>query len=120
MNSIEKRLTLTHFFDNPQIAAAAGYDFNIIDCMSFAANRLSEKGLKREIITDFGRTEIADWRGIVVSLLSLTIVCLWPFFYPVIGALTYWQCKQSVKRYRFSSDVAVKRNINSWLLSLKG
>lgn len=119
MDIIDRHLTLAHFFDNHHIAAAAGYDFNIIDCMSFAAIRLSEKGVKREILVDLGRTEVADWRGIVVSLLSLAITCLWPFFYQIMGAMTYWQCRQSVKRYRFSSDVTVKRNINRWLLSLK-
>lgn len=119
MEIIKKTLTLEHFFDNPQIAAAAGYDFNIVDCMSFAANRMSGTGVKWEILTDLGHTEIADWRGILLSLASLIIATLWPFFYPIMGVLTYWHCKKSVRKYRFSTDITVKRNINRWLMSLK-
>nr|WP_244426770.1 hypothetical protein [Escherichia coli] len=31
-------MTLKHFLDRPLWAAAAGYDFNYMDCMSYTAN----------------------------------------------------------------------------------
>lgn len=109
-------LTLKHFFDRPTWAAAAGYDFNFIDCMSEAINRLAiTKGVV-SLIKEIPDIELrsAAW-ALPLSLACILIAMLWPFLYPILAIHTYVKCKFYAKKYRTQKPERVATNIAVWL-----
>ncbi len=108
-------LTLKHFFDRPTWAAAAGYNFNIIDCMSEAANRIAVfKGIWG-LICETPDIELRHIWILPLNFAACMLALLWPFIYPVFGLVTYFKCKRVAKKYRTEMTEVARQNIDEWL-----
>ena len=108
-------LTLKHFFDRPSWAAAAGYNFNIIDCMSEAANRID---VFKEIWGLICETPDIELRRIWVLPFNLAVcllALLWPFIYPFFGLAMYFKCKRVARKYKKGMPDIVRNNLDGWL-----
>lgn len=108
-------ITLKHFFDRPTWAAVAGYDFNIIDCMAEAANRIPIFRTIAELLKDIPNIELRGIWELPLNLVLCAMLLLWPILYPVLGLVTYTRCKISIAKYRKNPSAIVKRNIVNWL-----
>ncbi len=69
-------MTFKHFLDRPLWAAAAGYDFNYMDCMSYAANAYDHSFIlllnSLKILPETEVGELHLWMfGFIVSLVGI-------------------------------------------------
>lgn len=111
-------LTLKHFFDRPTWAAA-GYEFNFIDCMSEAANRVDIfKGIFG-VIKEIPDIELREIWKLPFSVFVCILAILWPFIYPLVAIRTYFSCKRVAKQYRDGMPEIVKNNISVWIRDFK-
>ncbi|HHL2824745.1 TPA: hypothetical protein ACQ431_002974 [Citrobacter murliniae] len=112
-------LTFKHFIDRPTWAAAAGYDFNFLDCMSFMAIQYDRVfGALLDVCDDFFSTELRELPLIVlVVLAAISGVIVWPFIFWIVAVPLWVKCKRMRNKYQFGSsmnDIA-KNNIEVWL-----
>lgn len=109
-------LTLKHFFDNPRFAAAAGYDFNIIDCISFTASRIDLVYMVIEETIDFLESEIFRiWYLLPRLMVVYVIAVAYPFTFWILGLFVYAACRRSRKKYLNSTNPQVISDLNLWL-----
>jgi len=110
-------LTLKHFFDRPTWAAVAGYNFNIIDCMSEAANRINISQAMWALLCEIPDIEVREIWKVPFNLIVCVIALFWVFIYPFAGLAMYFRCKRAVKKYPLRSEwpPIVEKNISGWL-----
>ncbi|WP_447874443.1 hypothetical protein [Serratia fonticola] len=109
-------LTFKHFCDRPSWAAAAGYDFNIIDCISAAAVGVNIKGGLGDIIADIPYIELREaWWRLPLSLILIAGFITWPLTFWLVGLASYFKCRRSRKEYRDPKSEIVQANLRNWL-----
>lgn len=108
-------LTLKHFFDRPTWAAAAGYNFNVIDCMSEAANRIDIFRGIWGLICEMPDIELRHIWMLPFNLFVCALALFWPFIYPVFGLILYFKCKRTARKYQKEMPDIVRNNIDGWL-----
>ncbi|WP_424121933.1 hypothetical protein [Rouxiella badensis] len=109
------RLTFSHFNDRPSWAAAAGYNFNIIDCLSFAARRYGLSEIL-DLLEDTGDIEIRSvlWK-LPINFVAICILVFWPLIYWVNGLALYVVCIKNRRKYRNYKSERVQINLRNWL-----
>ncbi|CFQ96826.1 hypothetical protein [Yersinia frederiksenii] len=111
-------LTLKHFLDRPTWAAAAGYDFNIIDCMSCAAARYGDIwSTLRDHILDFPDIEVREVPlSMLIMLAGLFGIVVYPFIFWIFGIFYYIRCrKHRAKYFGQPQPEIVQINLRNWL-----
>lgn len=109
-------VTLRHFVDRPVLAAAAGYDFNFIDCMAYTAHQYAfcMKSYNWFFWLD---TEIRELPLTAIKLLAMLFVTVTtPFIYPAYSVIVYFICK---KYQKVKHTEIIDRNITGWLMRFK-
>jgi hypothetical protein len=111
-------LTLKHFLDKPTWAAAAGYDFNYLDCLSFTAGLYRNiPQAARNVFKNFLDTTIAELPFVLMALIfALLGLVFWPLVFWIPAILVWWNCKKVSKKYRSGIDVdpRVLTMLNNW------
>lgn len=108
-------LTLKHFFDRPSWAAAAGYDFNFIDCMSEAANRINVFQGICQMVADIPHLELREaWYGLPLRIVLIPVALSWPLIFWVFAIHTYLKCKRARNEWLGTNDPVVINNIEVW------
>lgn len=112
-------LTLKHFLDRPKWAAAAGYEFNYIDCMAFTAARYDTFfSLFLDVIYEFPSTEVSElplWLARFIA--TVAGIVIWPFIFSIIAFPVWMSCRKYRKKYHFGTgmnDIA-RKNLSNWL-----
>lgn len=108
-------LTFKHFMDRPSWAAAAGYDFNIIDCLSYSAKRFGCTDVM-DLLEDTGDIELRQviWK-LPVNILAMCILIAWPFVFWLQGILIYIRCRIVKKKYGgMNHPERVQINLRNW------
>ncbi|PHM68835.1 hypothetical protein [Xenorhabdus kozodoii] len=106
-------ITFKHFLDRPLWAAVAGYDFNIIDCLSVAACRCFS--IPVNIWDELLDLEIRQiFSAIIVAAAGLFCVFIYPLIFWVFGIGLYFNCKRYVKKYKTDKPQIVIDNLNKW------
>lgn len=108
-------LTFKHFKDRPSWAAADGYDFNIIDCMSEAAGRINIwRGIVDVIleVPDFQLREA--WYRLPISLVAVVIALVWPLIFWIVGLGSYVKCIRNRRKYLNTKSEIVLNNLAVW------
>lgn len=109
-------VTLRHFIDRPIYAAAAGYDFNLFDCMAFTAHTYV-KFLKDSKWFFWLDTEIRELPFTAITLFTMIFIAVTtPFIYPIYGVATYVMCRRIQK---VQHTEIIDRNITGWLMRFK-
>lgn len=109
-------LTFKHFMDRPSWAAAAGYDFNIIDCMSYAANWPNVASGCWELVADIPNIELRDaWWALPLTLLVFVIAIFYPLYFWVFGFAVWVKCHSHRRKYRYIKSERVRINLRNWL-----
>ncbi|HDL7449381.1 TPA: hypothetical protein PXN62_003033 [Yersinia enterocolitica] len=111
-------LTLKHFLDRPTWAAAAGYDFNIIDCMSYAAARYGDIwSTLCDHILDFPDIEVREAPlSILIMLAGLFGIVVYPFIFWIFGIALNVRCRRDrAKYYGQPQEETVQVNLRNWL-----
>ncbi|WP_050157007.1 hypothetical protein, partial [Yersinia enterocolitica] len=106
------------FLDRPTWAAAAGYDFNIIDCMSYAAARYGDIwSTLRDHILDFPDIEVREVPlSILIMFAGLFGVVVYPFIFWIFGIFHYIRCrKHRAKYFGQPQPEIVQANLRNWL-----
>lgn len=111
-------LTLKHFIDRPSWAAAAGYDFNYMDCMSFTATLydLAFSSLWNSA-RDFPYTEVRELPFVLVTVISAVIsIFVWPLIFWIAAFPVWLYCRLMRRRYQFGGHMTetAKNNIEVW------
>ncbi|NIH21833.1 hypothetical protein HBM99_13775 [Providencia heimbachae] len=105
-------VTLKHFLHRPCWAAAAGYDFNFIDCMAYTVNAYSEYMKTRDWLFWLD-SEIRELPMTLLMLFFMLFIALsTPFLYPFYSIATYINCKRSRKD---EITEIVDTNLSVWL-----
>lgn len=112
-------ITFKHFINRPTWAAAAGYDFNFLDCMSFMAIQYDRVfGALLNVCDDFFSTEVREFPLIILVILAAICgVLVWTFIFWIVAVPLWVKCKMMRNKYQFGNsmnDVA-KNNIEVWL-----
>lgn len=111
-------LTFRHFVDRPTWAAAAGYDFNFFDCMSYMAIKYDRifHAIQR-VFDDFWSTELREFPLLLsVFVLAVIGVVAWPFIFWMAAIPLWVKCRWMRKHYVYGTrmnDIATN-NIARW------
>lgn len=112
-------LTLKHFFDNPTWAAAAGYDFNYLDCMSFAADKYSDVIHSLiDVLKAFPETEVRELPFVLVVLTAaIAGVVVWPLIFWLAAFPLWLRCKQHRRKYHYGTEMndTARNNLALWI-----
>lgn len=111
-------LTLRHFIDRPTWAAAAGYEFNYLDCMAYTADfyGLTFSAL-RNAGSDFLDTSVRDLPIVLVAVISaLCGVFVWPLIFWLVAIPIWMKCKSMRRRYHFGDAMTeiARGNLEQW------
>lgn len=109
-------ITFNHFMDNPSWAAAAGYDFNFIDCISASAQCTFNIGsnLKDDIL-DLPDTEVRDLPAFIIKMtIGLFLLAAMVFCYPIFAIAIHIRCKSMRKKYKDDFSEIVSHNLRVW------
>lgn len=109
------RLTFEHFCDRPSWAAAAGYEFNIIDCMSEAAGRIDIfQGIKEQVrnIPDIELRSVL-WE-LPLTIIAIPLALIWPLVFWFVGIASYIKCSRWRRKYLNSDNETVQVNLRNW------
>lgn len=112
-------LTLKHFMDRPTWAAAAGYQFNYLDCMAHTANLYGNVFLAlRQACIGFPDTEVRELPLVMIVLvIAIAGIIVWPLIFWIVAIQVWLKCRRMRQRYHLSdgmTDVA-KNNLAVWL-----
>lgn len=109
-------ITFKHFLDRPSWAAAAGYDFNIIDSMSYAAQWPNICSGCWDVMADIPGIELGEaWWKLPLSLLIVIIAVLYPMFFWAFGLAVWIKCRRHREKYLKSTDEREQMRLNNWL-----
>ncbi|HFZ1111772.1 hypothetical protein [Citrobacter koseri] len=107
-------LTLKHFIDRPTWAAAAGYNFNYLDCMAYTADlyRLIFSAL-RDVFRDFLSTEVREI-PLMLAVITAAIsgVFVWPFIFWIVAIPVWLKCRRMRSSYQFGGAMTETAEIN--------
>lgn len=108
-------LMFEHFCDRPTWAAAAGYEFNIIDCLSYSAVTVDMSDIK-DLLIEIPDIELRSllW-DLPLKLLTLTAIITWPLTFWIAGLMIYIRCRKHRRKYAGSENERVQINIRNWL-----
>ncbi|MEH4988132.1 hypothetical protein PO461_11940 [Enterobacter asburiae] len=100
-------LTLRHFIDRPTWAAAAGYDFNFLDCMAYTADLYClVLSTLRSICAEFPYTEVRELPlGLVNLFVSIALSITWPLVFWIIAIPVWLKCRRERRRYQFGGEM---------------
>lgn len=109
------KLTFEHFCDRPTWAAAAGYEFNIIDCLSYSAKKANMSVIK-DVLRGIPDIELRSllWE-LPLSLLAIAVIVTWPVTFWAVGLFVYIRCRKNRKKYFGSENERVQINLRNWL-----
>lgn len=113
-------ITFKHFMDKPSWAAAAGYDFNFIDCISASAQWPFNIGSSlRDDILGIPDAEVRDLPAFMVKLvIGLFILATMVFCYPIFAIAIYIKCKNMRKKYKDDFSEIVSHNLRAWAIQV--
>lgn len=109
-------LTFKHFCDRPLWAAADGYDFNFLDCLSVAAINITAPFVAIKNIT----SSFPDWemRELLPNLLALIVITTcaiaYPMTYWIYAIFVYFNCKRHARKYRTEKSEVARINLAEW------
>lgn len=109
-------LTFKHFCDRPLWAAADGYNFNFLDCLSVAAINIGTPFVAIKNIT----SSFPDWemRELIPNLLALIVIAAgaitYPLTYWVFAIFVYLNCKRYAKKYGSGKSEITLKNLAEW------
>lgn len=109
-------LTFKHFCDRPLWAAADGYDFSFMDCLSVAAINI---GTSFEAVRNI-TSGFLDWevRELIPNLLAVVIITsgaiIYPFTYWIFAIYIYFRCKSFARKYRDNKSETNLKNLAHW------
>lgn len=111
-------LTLRHFIDRPTWAAAAGYEFNYLDCMAYTADfyGLMFSAL-RNAGSDFLDTSVRDLPIVLLAVIAaLCGVFAWPLIFWLVAIPVWMKCKSMRRRYQFGGAMTeiARGNLEQW------
>ncbi|MGJ3447074.1 hypothetical protein [Enterobacter sp. PTB] len=111
-------LTLRHFIDRPTWAAAAGYEFNYLDCMAYTADFYGLMfSTLRDAGSDFLDTSVRDLPiALVAVIAALCGVFVWPLIFWLVAIPVWMKCKSMRRHYQFGgemTEVAIV-NLDHW------
>ncbi|PBI79623.1 hypothetical protein A9993_07675 [Rahnella victoriana] len=109
-------ITFKHFLDRPSWAAAAGYDFNVFDCLSYSAQKFGFADVL-DLLEDTGDIELrqAFWK-LPVNALAMIVLLSWPLIFWVNGIMVYIKCRLTKRNYAGSKRTErVEINLRNWL-----
>lgn len=114
-------LTFKHFCDRPTWAAVAGYNFNIMDCLSVSASRYgSVFSVLWDLILDFPDIEVREAPLQIISILAgIICIVIYPFLFWLLGIWLYIQCKNEKAKYSNNMTVLAEVQIERWLNECK-
>ncbi|EOU3128662.1 hypothetical protein ACNVFK_004286 [Yersinia enterocolitica] len=110
-------LTFKHFRDRLMWAAAAGYNFNVMDCFSVSACRYGSvfSGLWDRIL-DFPDIEVREAPLQIICILAGMIgIVIYPFLFWFLGIWLYVQCKKEKAEYSNNMTDIAEVQIARWL-----
>ena len=111
-------LTLRHFIDRPTWAAAAGYEFNYLDCMAYTADFYGNMFLVlRNAGIDFLDTSVRDLPIVLVAVIAaLCGVFVWPLIFWLVAVPVWLKCKSMRRRYRSGDAMTeiARVNLERW------
>ncbi len=115
MRGMAMKLTFEHFCDNPSWAAAAGYEFNIIDCLSFSAGQADIKNGVKDFLTGIPDIELrsALWE-LPLHILAVAFFLTWPLTFWLGGLYVYLKCLRNRWKYLNSENERVIVNLRNW------
>ncbi|EJE0770111.1 TPA: hypothetical protein ACRVWQ_004250 [Escherichia coli] len=111
-------MTFKHFLDRPLWAAAAGYNFNYMDCMSYTANAYDHSfSLLFNSLRILPQTEVGELHLWLLGFIAAVVgVAVWPFIFWLVAVVVWFKCKAYRKKYFLGdgmTDIA-KMNIEKW------
>lgn len=109
-----RHLTFKHFMDNPPWAAAAGYEFNILDCLSAATKEIEPRGGINAILR-IGYLEIREAYWIPFNLSCALLAFSWPLVFWIYGIGLWFKCRRYKKKYLNSTNRMVQKNLERWI-----
>lgn len=116
-------LTLKHFFDRPTWAAAAGYEFNYLDCMAFMAGRYSTiTSALRDVLCDLLDTTVRELPLMVLTIIAAASgVVVWPLIFWLVALPLWVRCRQHRRKYHQGVGMTeiARRNLDVWLHGCK-
>jgi len=109
-------LTFKHFCDRPTWAAAAGYRFNFIDCLSQAMVRMNICSGIKDVLLEIPDLELREaWYKLPVCLLAICLAISWPLIFWIFGIITYARCIHAKRKYAGTKSDVVQKNLRVWL-----
>lgn len=112
-------LTLKHFMDRPTWAAAAGYDFNYLDCMSvtaaFQSQHFSTFVHTLVHFPDVLVIELPVWLLALITSFALAIA--WPFIFWLAAIPLWLRCTWMQWKYQDGNGMTeiAKGNLAGWI-----
>ncbi|MEG6249524.1 hypothetical protein UXO05_02785 [Enterobacter ludwigii] len=111
-------LTLRHFIDCPTWAAAAGYEFNYLDCMAYTADLY---GLAFSVLrcaaSNFLGTEVHELPFVLMNIVgAICAVIFWPLIFWLVAIPVWLKCKSMRRRYQFGEAMTeiARGNLEQW------
>lgn len=112
-------LTLKHFLERPKWAAAAGYEFNYLDCMAFSAARYDVFfSVIADVIYEFPDTEVRELPlKLIVFIAAVAGVVIWPFIFWIIALYVWITCRKYRNKYHHGTGMneIARNNLAVWL-----
>lgn len=110
-------ITFKHFTDNPSWAAAAGYDFNFVDCISASAHcTFNISSHLTDDLRDLPNTEVRDLPAFIVKMvIGLLLLSAMTFGYPIFAVAIFIRCKIMKRKYKDDFSETVSHNLSTWV-----
>lgn len=116
---VGRMLTLKHFLDRPTWAAAAGYDFNYLDCMAFTADKYDAVfSALADVCYELPSTEVRDLPLMLVVLIAaLAGIVVWPFIFWIVAFPVWIRCRKHREKYHLGTGMngTASANLAGWL-----
>lgn len=109
-------LTFKHFLDRPAWAAAAGYEFNLSDCLSYSAQKFGLADVL-DLLEDTGEIELRQifWK-LPVNVLAMAVLLSWPLIFWIHSITVYFKCRFTKRNYAGSKRTErVEINLRNWI-----
>lgn len=110
---VGRMLTLKHFLNRPTWAAAAGYDFNYLDCMAFTADKYDAVfSALADVCYELPSTEVRDLPLMLVVLIAaLAGIVVWPLIFWI--ATQVGVTRRASRSYRTAESFGLVKQTNA-------